>query len=527
MRPGFERHQTLPWSIQHWAGVDPDRPFLEQVGGPSHSYAEVHRSMLRWADAFSRLGIEPGENVPAMVPTSITAEEQWLGLAWMRAVQVGINGDFKGAMLAYVLENCAARTMVCSARYLDRVAAVVPSVPRLRRVIVPDAEGDLPATFPLELLRGEQVLAAAGTETTRSAPERHDIACVSYTSGTTGPSKGVLVPWGRFWPNATWTDLTGDDAYYCPFPVFHLSGMVPLAWLGAVGGRVVLRESFKTQSFWEDVRRHRCTATSLIPAMMNWLLDQPARPDDLDNPLRYVSGAPVIPRIEEFKARFGITMRTTYGNTECGTVFFNGPDLTERYQSMGPVAPGYQVRLVDDHDYDVAPGVPGEAIVRHDEPWAMNAGYFAMPDKTADAWRNGWFHTGDALRRDEDGFYYFVDRVKDSLRRRGENISSAEVEGLVNRHPAVAESAAIAVPSEHGEDEIKICVVLRDGHTLTHDEFGTYLEEALPEFMIPRYIEFLDLPERTEAMKRLLKPALRREPLNANTFDRLSGGRPR
>jgi crotonobetaine/carnitine-CoA ligase len=145
--------------------------------------------------------------------------------------------------------------------------------------------------------------------------QRHEISSITYTSGTTGAFKGVLVPWGRLWPEVAWLDLGPDDIYYSPFPVFHLSGLCPMAWLGFPGGQVVLRESFKTPQFWDDVRGFGCTATALIPVMMNWLLDQAPRPDDLDNPVRVVSGAPVVPRVDQFKERFGVQIRTVYSTT--------------------------------------------------------------------------------------------------------------------------------------------------------------------------------------------------------------------
>ena len=278
-------------------------------------------------------------------------------------------------------------------------------------------------------------------------PERHDIACISYTSGTTGASKGVLVPWGRLWPNEAWIDLTGDDVYYCSFPVFHMSGMLPLAWVGFPGGQVVLRESFKTQHFWEDVRKFGCTTTALIPAMMNWLIDEPRATTISTTRLRFVNGAPVVPRVEEFKSRFGVQMRTVFGNTEIGTPLCIGPDVTADWESTAlRVTPGYEVRVVDEHDYELPPGQMGEFVVRTTEPWRMMVGYFGMPEQTAAAWRNGWFHTGDGLVQDERGRYHFVDRIKDSIRRRGENISSMEVEAFVNEHPAVARRSRSRCP---------------------------------------------------------------------------------
>jgi carnitine-CoA ligase len=523
-RPTFDPTETLARAVRDWAERQPDRPFLRDIHGSSRTYGQFHHAVLRWADAFRQAGIRPGDNVPTMVRTSIMAEEHWLGLGWLRAVQTGVNIDFRGRMLAYVLTNCQATRMICASEFLDRIGEIADEVGRLELIVVADAQrAELPADFPVPLVTAAELWESAEPATDLSVPQRHEIACISYTSGTTGPSKGVLVPWGRLWPNDCWIDMSGDDVYYCPFPVFHLSGMLPLAWLGFPGGQVVLRDSFKTQFFWDDIKSSGCTVTALIPAMMNWLLDQPPQPGELDNPLRYVAGAPVVPRVEDFKKRFGIQMRTNFGNTEVGTPLYSGPDVTADRESTGKwVTSGYQVRVADENDYDVPTGEVGELLVRTDEPWRMMVGYFGMPEKTAEAWRNGWFHTGDGVVRDERGRYHFVDRIKDSIRRRGENISSMEVESYVNEHPAVSETAAIAVPSEHGEDEVKVCVVLHEDEQITHLELRQFLAARMPDFMLPRYIEFMPDPERTEAMKRIKKPPLRVNPINENTWDALA-----
>jgi crotonobetaine/carnitine-CoA ligase len=523
--PTFAPTETLPWAIQGWAEREPDRPYLWDVDGGSRTYGEFHAAALRWADAFRRVGVDAGDNVPVMVHTSMTAMEHWHGLAWLRAVFTGVNTDFRGDSLAYVLVNCRARRMICEREYLDRVAEIAPQLELLELVIVPDAGGEpLPAGFPIPLVMAADLWDDATPATDLTVPERHDLACISYTSGTTGASKGVLVPWGRLWPNAAW-ELDGDDVYYCGFPVFHMSGMLPLAWVGFPGGQVVLRESFKTQRFWADVRSFGCTTTALIPAMMNWLIDQPERDDDIDNTLRFVNGAPVVPRVEEFKRRFGVQMRTVFGNTEIGTPLVAGSDVTADWESTGlHVTPGYEVRVVDEHDYEVPTGQMGELVVRTTHPWRMLAGYFGMPEQTAAAWRNGWFHTGDGLVRDDQGRYRFADRIKDSIRRRGENISSMEVEAFVVSHPAVDEAVAIGVPSADGEDEVKVCVILRPDAALGHAELHAYLAARMPAFMVPRYLEFLDNPERTEAMQRIKKPQLRVNALNDSTWDSRATG---
>jgi acyl-coenzyme A synthetase/AMP-(fatty) acid ligase len=413
--PTFQPAETLPAVIKSWAHREPERPFLKEVGGPARSYGELHLAALRWAGAFHRAGVRADDNVPAMVRTSVSAAEQWLGLAWLRAVQTGVNTDFHGQSLAYVITNSLARRMMCAREFLGRVAAIASEVPDLELIIVPDAQPDeLSADFPVPLVAAVELWDTAGLVDDGNPPQRHEIACISYTSGTTGASKGVLVPWGRF----------------------------------------------------------------------------------------------------------GVMMRTTFGGTEIGTPLYAGPDVSAGRASTGKwVTAGYEVRVVDEHDYPVPDGQIGELIIRTAEPWRMLAGYFGMPEKTAQAWRNGWFHTGDGVVRDERGRYHFVDRIKDSMRRRGENISSMEVEAYVNEHDAVSETAAIAVPSEFGEDDVKVCVLLHEGARLAHAELHAFLAERMPAFMVPRYIEFVKDPERTEAMKRIKKGPLRANPLNEQTWD--------
>jgi crotonobetaine/carnitine-CoA ligase len=231
---------------------------------------------------------------------------------------------------------------------------------------------------------------------------------------------------------------------------------------------------------------------------------------------------PVVPFFEEFQTRFGLKLSTMYGMTEIGPAFCSGWNITD-HASCGTRREGYEVRLVDEHDFEVPVGEVGELIVRHEYPWTLNQGYFDMPAKTAEAWRNGWFHTGDAFHCDEQGRYYFVDRIKDALRRRGENISSFEVEGLVNAHPGVLESAVVAVPSEWGEDEIKVCVVRTDD-ALTEEQLVRDLIGTMPRFMVPRYVELVDSLPKTEATQRVKKNLLRESPLNDRTWDREAAG---
>ena len=227
-RATFDPSETLPGAIQAWADRDPGRPFLRDVTGGSRTYGEVHEHSLRWADAFRSAGVNPGDNVTAMVRTSIVALEHWLGLGWLRAVYTGVNTDFRSNSLSYVLANSRARHMICAFEFLDRLEEIASRVEHLEVVIVPDAATpQLPAGFPFRLVSAGDLWDSAQVADGLLVPQRHEISSITYTSGTTGASKGVLVPWGRLWPEVAWLDLGPDDIYYSPFPVFHLSGLCP------------------------------------------------------------------------------------------------------------------------------------------------------------------------------------------------------------------------------------------------------------------------------------------------------------
>jgi crotonobetaine/carnitine-CoA ligase len=257
----------------------------------------------------------------------------------------------------------------------------------------------------------------------------------------------------------------------------------------------VFRDGFKTTQFWHDIRSHDCNRAWLFHAMAQFLWRQPETPDDASNPIQTVTGGPVMSEFRAFERRFGLKMRTNFGMTEVGWPIVTG-DRVDDHRSCGRGREGYDLRIVDEHDAEVPEGAIGELLIRPDVPWTMNQGYLNRPEETIRAWRNGWFHTGDAFRRDEDGNYFFIDRIRDTIRRRSENISSFDIESFVASHPDVLECAAIGVPSDFGEEEIKAFVVLISGRELAAGQLHAWLKTAMPPFMVPRYIEFLpELPK--------------------------------
>jgi crotonobetaine/carnitine-CoA ligase len=522
------RDNVLPNLITELATENPARPYVVNAeNGHVWTYGEADAAAWRWADALCTAGIRAGDTVLSMLPPSVETVAAWLGIGRLRAIEVTVNTSYVGNLLRYVFDDSQATTLVVHASYLDGIRTELAQS-RIRRVVVvggPAGPHRGRSSGPGETVSADDFLAAAqpGAASRADLPADRDIATVVYTSGTTGPSKGVLVPWRQ-------AELTGSgimppelfderDAVYSPFPMYHMSGKAALYGAALLGGRTVMRRRFDTWAFWDDIKTYEGVITNLVGAMANWLWQQPEQPGDADTPLRDVVMLPIMANVKEFERRFGLRVRSTFNMTETSCCILTGADRANT-TSCGRVRPGFEARVVDGNDAEVPDGQLGELVLRSDEPWTLMAGYWRKPEATTEAWRNLWFHTGDAFTRDADGNYYFVDRMKDAIRRRGENISSAEVEAEVNAHPAVLECAAIAVPSEMAEDEVKIIVVLQPGQQVELPEFVEFLKGRMAGFMVPRYIEIADALPKTPTEK-VRKAELRAAGIGA-AWDRMA-----
>jgi crotonobetaine/carnitine-CoA ligase len=412
-------------------------------------------------------------------------------------------------------------------------------------LVVVTGEGMFTPLSGVRTVPAAEFLADGTPAGSATRPNVWDTSCIVLTSGTTGPSKLVQIPWGvmhsggeRILPVE---DLTPDDVWYQPLPTFHAAARFGITLMALCGGQLVQRETFSLTSFWADVREYGCTVTNMSP-YSKLLLDQPERDDDADNPMRAAVVNPMPRDPDGFAKRFGLALSASYGTSELGIPISAGWDVSVPGSCGRPKAgwPGVHIRIVDEHDDDVPVGEVGELVIRTDEPWGLTSGYFDNPEATAEAWRNGWFHIGDGMRQDADGNLFFHDRIKDSIRRRGENISSFEVEAEVNAHPAVLESAAVAVRTDGAEDELKVFVVRDDGAGLDGagldgagldgaglDGAGLceFLAERVARFMVPRYVEFVDTLPKTEASGRIKKSELRNRGNGPATWDREAGGR--
>jgi crotonobetaine/carnitine-CoA ligase len=512
-----------------------DRPFIQFEREAPHTYGEVDAIANRVGNAFAELGVGFGEKVAFMLENRLEYLWAWFGLNRIGAVPVCINTAYRGAFLTHVLGNAGSRIAVIERRFLPWLADIEDTVPEMGTVYVPDPPAD-PAELPrfrrVEVRPFSQLMTASPAPIDIEVTYR-DLGMVMYTSGTTGPSKGVLMPHGHLYLFAECMrrhlGLTDADRYYVCMPLFHAQGSLMQTYGTLVaGGSVVLARHFRASSWIDEVREHRATVTNLLGVMNDFVLRQPAKPTDRDNRLRIVSAVPVTDEtLEGLRSRFGIPkFNELFGMTECNLPVCRPLDAPDEAGCSGPVWDEYFEVIVADPDTDEAlpTGEVGEILVRPKEPFCFMQGFNDMPERTVDTWRNFWFHTGDAGRFDERGYLWYIDRIKDTIRRRGENISSYEVEAVLLEHPAVAEAAAVAVKAEAGgEDEVLACIVLAPGSNATPESLLDFCVPRMPYFAVPRYIDFVDEIPKTPSQK-IQKNKLRERGLAAGAWDREQAG---
>lgn len=506
----------LRYALEHWAKVKPDATYVVFGDGTAWTYGETLRRTKTRAASLEKLGVHQGDHVAAWLPNGAEALLTFFGVNYLGAVFVPINTAYVGSILEHVIENCDAKLIIAHGDLVPRLRVIRLSSLEKLVVVGPDAEA------PSDLAVGHFDEAETGEpEALGRSIEPWDTQAVVYTSGTTGPSKGVLMSYLHLYTNAgpeAWHFVTGEDRFLANMPIFHIGGIgLPFVML-ARGGSVALWENFKTDEFWNFVRQTECTAAFLLGVMATFLLKESASERDREHKLRLALMVPLMENAKEFRERFGVDIYTIFNMTEISSPIVSEPNPTS-LGTCGKKRDGVDVRLVDENDCEVPDGAVGEMMLRTDRPFAMMHGYLKNPEATARAWRNGWFHTGDAFRKDTDGNFYFVDRMKDAIRRRGENISSFEVEAEIIAHPDVQEAAAIGVPSPLGEDDVMAIVAPVAGRNIDAEKLIAFLRERLPYFMMPRYIRVMSELPKTPTAK-VQKAGLRAEGITADTWDR-------
>lgn len=505
--------------LEKWALERPDAIFLEFEDGGTWTFADTLERTRRAAAGLRDLGVESGSHVLSWLPTCRESVLTWFGANYLGAVFVPVNTAYRGRLLAYVIALSDATVLIAHSGLLARLNDV--DTAQLRDVVA--VGNDCPSLKGLRMHAANRLSPEAQVSVAHDAGP-WDTIYIIFTSGTTGPSKAVQCSYIQAFSGAAEAMFyfDQDDRLLANLPLYHVSGTGAVMDRMIKGGCCVLVDGFSPDAFWDTVRRFRITGCCLVGAMTPFLLKQAPSDRDREHSLKSVITVPWNADSRAVAKRYGIDMYTAFNMTELAT-----PIVSEANPSSlgtcGRVRRGVEARVVDEFDYEVPNGETGELVLRTSRPWEISAGYYKDPEATAAAWRNGWFHTGDAFRRDDEGSFFFVDRIKDAIRRRGENISSFEIESEASAHPAVREAAAIPVPSELGEDEVMLVVAAVPGAELEPLVLLRFLEPRMARFMLPRYIRVLPELPKTPTQK-VLKHRLREQGITDDTWDRDAQG---
>ncbi len=528
---------TLVDLVQRQARTQGEREFMSFEHGTTLTFASLQRDSDRLARKLAGLGVGPGDRVMVMLKNRIEFMLTMLAIMRLGAIFVPINTELKGAFLQHQMRNAEPRALFLDAVLGDAFDAVQGGNDSLGAVIY--VAGDVPDQRPAVLAQApamtfEAFSDLAGVEDDVLVnPSADDIACIMYTSGTTGPSKGVLMPHAHCYlfghGMARVMQMTERDCQYVCMPLFHAMGLLLQVISSLISGsKVYCIERFSPNTWLDDVRACGATVSNALGVIPEFIFRTPESEFDRDHQLRRVVAVPIAAEWgTAMEERFGFKFIQAYGMTEVNIPCYTSED--------DPLVPGmaghiledfFEVRVVNSEtDIPVPQGEIGEIIIRPKVPFCFNQGYFRMPEKTVEAWRNLWFHSGDAGRFDEQGRLYYADRIRDRIRRRGENISSFEIEQVLNDHPEIEESAVVGIRVEGagGEDEVKAYIVTGDGADIDNVALLDYCVEQIPRFAVPRYIEAVESLAKT-ATGKIQKEPLRQAGITNRTWDREAVG---
>ena len=529
--------RTLGRVLARQASKFGDKTLITSVSGESVSYRELDQVSTRMAHGLAKLGVNFHEPVLVMLPDVIDYIRLWCALSKRGAIEVPVNVTYRGRILTHVFNDSTARTIVVDRQYLDRVEEIADDLEHLERCIIYSEDSvertNLQLPPRLAARCSAEPFACLFSEETspfEPMPAFHDLTLIIYTSGTTGPSKGVMVTHAHAFVEADvcahelFSLESGDVSYSGGLPLFHIAGLTLFYQSVIAGSSMVLRKGYKNDYFWPDIAAHGCTVVGLIGAVGNFLWRQPPSAGDAKTPLRKVAMFPLIPEYRDFADRFGVEISTSYGSTECPSpIVILANEAPPSVRCVGRPRREMDVRIFDENDQERPIGELGEICIRPKNNWEMMPGYWKRPDATAKAFRNFWYHTGDAGYQDAEGRFYFVDRLSDSIRRRGENVSSMEVEDEINSHPQVLECAVFPVWAKESEQEIMAAIVPKTGEAIDPVGLIRYLNRRMPYFMVPRYLEFASELAKTPSGK-IQKYALRENGVTLRTWDRVAVG---
>jgi carnitine-CoA ligase len=519
---------VLPAILRARAEADPDRDYLRFGDGPWLSYGDIDARASKVANGLRARGVEKGDVVSVLMPNCVENVIAWFGISRAGAVESPVNLAYKGDFLSWVINLPRSRFLIVSDDHLGDLARIEGELPALERVFVHET-GRRDGPDPRCAWEPFSALLDAPDTPPDVEVSWVDDARVMFTSGTTGRSKGVIKQHASDYFSArTYNEVCGvarDDTFFTCLPLFHSNAQVLATFPAMVANaRVAISDRYSASRFWSQVVDAEATILNTVSAINYFIWNTPPGDFDRAHSVSRIMAMPAPKDIYyDFQERFGIRFIEGYGLTETGMVTYHPPGAEPRPGSCGVATPGFEVQIVESGtDLPVPPGTPGEIVVDMKMPNIVMRAYSGMPEKTAEDFRNLKLHTGDLGRLDDDGYLYFMDRIKDYIRRRGENVSSMEVERTVASHPQILEAAAIGVRAAEGasaEQEILVCLVARDGDPPDLGELAAWLDERMPYFAVPRYYRFVDHLPKTPT-ERVQKTALREAGITADTWDR-------
>jgi len=539
LEPHFPQSQwNLVTVLEHQAKARGDKTFLRWTdAGVPVTFSKANQLANRVAHGLLTNGVRKGDNVVFFMNNCSEFVWSWFGSAKIGAVETPINTEYKGAFLEHQVNTCKAKFAIVEYDLLDTLRQSEDNLKYLEHVYVTPIgvtkEKPLPSFKKLQL-HDYAALDSKNAENPGIELVNSDPTAIIYTSGTEGPSKGVVKLYSDqyFFAEeiAQLLHMDENDVFFAFNPLFHQAaqGCAILAPL-IVGCETVYYDKFSASDFSRRAKRCGGTVCLLLGGTMTMVYKADPQPEDADNKLDRILAIPTVFNVlDDFKKRFGVReVVELYGTSETNMAVLTPMGYDRPVGAAGAlVDEWYEIKIVDpETDEEVPVGTPGEYCVRNKAPFIMCSGYYNAPEKSLEVRRNLWYHTGDMLKRDEEGWYYFVDRVRDSMRRYGHNISSFEVESTIALIPQVQETAVVAVPSElgKGEDELKACIVLKPNTVLSCEEIIEFCDKNMPDYFVPRYIEFIDAIPYTPTGK-MQKHKLRDNALNENTWDRVESG---
>ena len=524
-------NESLPHFLMQSIEKSPDKVYL-QFEEQRVTYEELYHQITRAIAGFCELGIQKGDKVCIMLHNNPEYLDVWFALSFMGAIAVPLNVHLKGEGLQYILSHSDCKLMIVDKAFVPQIASCLPFIQREIQIVVHgnnESEIILGDGKERPVIGLKDVLNTNDHYLPSEVVPSSSINSILYTSGTTGLPKGVMLSHSAYVNSAQsfatyMVGANSQDILFTALPLFHINAQAHTV-LGAISSNatIALGKRFSASRFWDEIRGHGATIFNSLGSMIPILCKQPEKENDYENPARVTACAATPKEFwKPFEERFGVQIVEGYGLTETTGFCVTNPLNANKPPSIGKPYSYVETKIVNEEGNEVRTGEIGEIFIRALQGQTFMEGYYKMPDKTEEAMDGGWFHTGDRGYQDEEGYLYFCDRIKQCIRRRGENISSWEIEKVVNNHQKVLESAAIGVPSEVGEEDVKLYVIVKQGETMSHEEIIDWCQERMAYFMVPRYVQFRESFPKT-ATERIQKFKLQEEGIGA-AWDREQAG---